>query len=321
MKKYFLLAIFVFLAGFVPAAQAQTACPGGGSPTAMYAADNTTITGYTCPTIETPPTSRLVVPTGQTLGGSGSGTSDPSACPSGSTKDKNGSCSLGYTPLEPIPGITPANGAYDLTSPTGFARFINAIFTIFISAGALLAVLMLTLGGIQYMTASAINNKTRALERAQAAVWGLLLIAGIWLVLNTINPNLLNFNFIACDPNNPVCSATARVNSTSSGGAAASNTSNTANNTPSGVACGDNFPNGCTADQYCATQGAVSGTVQVCSSNTNQSSNQACSSSGGTWTQGLAGNYCYLSAYTSQQSCASAGGTWQSGWVSNYCYK
>ncbi len=139
-----------------------------------------------------------------------------SGCPNGGTIT-NGVCNLGYTPLEPIPGITPgANGVYDLTSPGGFSKFINAIFTILITGGALLAVLMLTIGGVQYMTASSVGNKTQGLDRARAAIYGILLIAATWLILNTINPHLLNFDFIVCQGggNSTVCTSAATVNNT-----------------------------------------------------------------------------------------------------------
>jgi len=130
------------------------------------------------------------------------------SCPNGGTLT-NGVCNLGYTPLEPIPGVTSGT---NLTSGAGFSNLVNALFKILISAGALLAVLMLTIGGIQYMTSSSIGNKKQGLDRAWAAIYGLLLIAATWLILNTINPKLLNFNFIACPQGSSVCNATATAN-------------------------------------------------------------------------------------------------------------
>ncbi|HEV8666379.1 MAG TPA: hypothetical protein VN665_00840, partial [Candidatus Paceibacterota bacterium] len=50
-------------------------------------------------------------------------------------------CNLGYTPLEPIPGLTTnSTGTYDLTTTAGFSNLIDAIFKILISVGALLSV-------------------------------------------------------------------------------------------------------------------------------------------------------------------------------------
>lgn len=138
-------------------------------------------------------------------------------------------CKLGYTPLEPIPGITPVNGTYDLTSAGGFSKLINALFKILITVGALLAVLSLTVGGVQYMTSSSVGNKTQGIDRAKASLWGILLIAGIWLILNTINPELLNFNFNPCPvgSNSANCSWSSYTTSGSSNASGASGSSNT----------------------------------------------------------------------------------------------
>jgi hypothetical protein len=103
-------------------------------------------------------------------------------------------CNLGYTPLEPIPGINSAN----LTQPNSLPLFLNDIFQILIILGALLAVLMLTIGGVQYMVSGTAGGKNQGIERAKAALWGVLLIASSWLILNTINPKLLTFTLIPC---------------------------------------------------------------------------------------------------------------------------
>lgn len=137
-------------------------------------------------------------------------------------------CNMGYTPLEPIPGITPENGTYDLTSPGGFSKLINALFKILITAGALIAVLSLTIGGVQYMVSGSAAIKGKAMERVRASLWGILLIAGIWLILNTINPQLLNFNFNPCSAgsNSSSCTWYSYTNSPAS-----SNTTNSSNST------------------------------------------------------------------------------------------
>jgi len=105
-------------------------------------------------------------------------------------------CNLGYTALEPIPGVTSDTNA--LVAPNNLHVIINAIFKILITAGALIAVLSLTIGGVQYMVSSSAGGKNAGIQRAQASLWAILLIAGSWLILNTINPNLLNFNLNPC---------------------------------------------------------------------------------------------------------------------------
>src|SRR5579859_136760 len=99
----------------------------------------------------------------------------------------NGGCAganLPYTPLEPIPGITSgsaSNPTFDPTQPGQLPQLISAVFKILITVGALLAVLMLTIGGVQYMVAGGAVLKTQGIQRAQAALWGLLLVAASWL--------------------------------------------------------------------------------------------------------------------------------------------
>lgn len=140
-------------------------------------------------------------------------------CPHGTSA--NGGCDLGYTPLEPIPGLTDSP---DLTNSSNLPTIINAIFKIFITVGALLAVLMLTIGGIQYMVSPSAEMKNEGINRAKAALWGIVLIAASWLILYTINPKLLEFNLNPC-PNGAVgCTITGGVNPNSSGSNNSTNT-------------------------------------------------------------------------------------------------
>jgi hypothetical protein len=97
--------------------------------------------------------------------------------------------SLGYQPLEPLSSFgNTQNGAWNLE------YYLQTVFSLLIIIGALMAVLMLTLGGVTYMVSEAAVTKMQALERAKAAVYGLLIIGGAWLILSTINPDLLRFN-------------------------------------------------------------------------------------------------------------------------------
>lgn len=146
--------------------------------------NNSTINGVTGAT--TPPT---VVPGNPAT----TPTAPPAAtgCPNGGQM-VNGTCNLGYTPLEPIPGLTSGTNVVD---PTQLPKLISAIFTILITIGALFSVLMLTVGGVRYMLSDVVTSKELAKKRMEASIWGLLLIAGAWLILHTINPQLLNFTF------------------------------------------------------------------------------------------------------------------------------
>jgi len=100
---------------------------------------------------------------------------------------------LKYSPLEPLPGL-------ENVSTVDFASMLNLLFKVFITVGALFAVGTLVWGGIMYMASGATGEIGEAKKRMQAAIYGLLLLAGSWLILNTINPQLLNFS-LSLDPN------------------------------------------------------------------------------------------------------------------------
>lgn len=98
--------------------------------------------------------------------------------------------SLVYTPLEPLPG--------QVANPN-FCNLITLLFKYLIYIGGMVAVLFLVLGGISYMVSDVVDKRARARERIQAAVWGLLLLLSTWIILNTINPELVK----VCNVLNP----------------------------------------------------------------------------------------------------------------------
>ncbi len=115
-------------------------------------------------------------------------------CPSGSTQLQDNmigkgatNTNLGYVPLEPLPGEP------DMTARNvDFGSILAALFKILIVVGGLVAVAALVVGGIIYMVSDVVNKKTEAKRRIKAAVWGLVLLLASYLILNTINPQLIN---------------------------------------------------------------------------------------------------------------------------------
>ena len=95
-----------------------------------------------------------------------------------------------YIPLEPLPC---PNGPCD-QSGTNFPSFVSTIFKVLIGFGGLFAVVMIVIAGIGYMLSESALDISKAKSRAQAALWGLLLLAASWLILFTINPKLLTFD-------------------------------------------------------------------------------------------------------------------------------
>ena len=99
----------------------------------------------------------------------------------------------GFVPLAPAPASSKLG---QLTSSTSLASFISGLFTTAISIGGILAVLRLGYAGYLYMTSEAFGTKSHAKEVIGDAVLGLLLLLGIWLILNQINPQILSLNIL-----------------------------------------------------------------------------------------------------------------------------
>lgn len=83
-----------------------------------------------------------------------------------------------------------------LTNNPTFAGFIESVFKLALGAATVLAVLIIVIGGFTYMTSDSISGKKSGIEMLNNAVIGLLIALGAWLILNEINPKLLNFDLI-----------------------------------------------------------------------------------------------------------------------------
>lgn len=94
-----------------------------------------------------------------------------------------------YCLLAPLPGLSKIN-----VQTTGIGGYLAIIFKIGIGLAGVLAVVMLVVGGIQYMSTDAFSEKADGKSRMMNAIIGLLLVLGAWVILNTLNPNLLIFN-------------------------------------------------------------------------------------------------------------------------------
>jgi len=88
--------------------------------------------------------------------------------------------------------------AYDLIVPfpgqtepiTGPASYIRTLYTFGLGFGALLAMVMIIIGAVQYTMSEAVTSKEEATQRIQGAIWGLVLLLAATLILFTINPTL-----------------------------------------------------------------------------------------------------------------------------------
>ena len=71
---------------------------------------------------------------------------------------------------------------------------VNALFKATIAVGAMLAVLQLARAGFMYMGGESWGTKETAKQIMRQAVMGLLILISVWIILNQINPNLLDLN-------------------------------------------------------------------------------------------------------------------------------
>ena len=96
-----------------------------------------------------------------------------------------------YTPLAQVPVL---GTSINIGGATDLGNYLQKVFAIGIGVAAGLAVIMIVVGGIEYMSTDAIGGKEEGKERITSALWGLLLALASWLILNTINPALLNMD-------------------------------------------------------------------------------------------------------------------------------
>ncbi len=126
-----------------------------------------------------------------------------------------------YEPLEPL-----SNTLTNQSVSTNLAQYARGLFGLLIGVAAGLAVIMIIIGGIQYMSTDAISGKSEGKEKIRQALYGLLLAMASWLILFTINPELLDFGLLNSIPQTPVVTPT-----------------NTGSTTPPSVAQFVNTPN------------------------------------------------------------------------------
>ena len=74
--------------------------------------------------------------------------------------------------------------------------FLNLVFVIALSVGAVMAVLQLAVAGYMYMGSDLWQNKQKVKDKIRDAFIGLFLLLSVWIVLNLINPNILKLNLI-----------------------------------------------------------------------------------------------------------------------------
>src|SRR3989344_3365996 len=77
-------------------------------------------------------------------------------------------------------------------SDTDLVEYINSLFKVAISLGAIIAVIRLAIGGFMYMGGELWRTKEEAKMIFKDVFLGLFLLLSIWIILSQINPQLLN---------------------------------------------------------------------------------------------------------------------------------
>ncbi len=81
-----------------------------------------------------------------------------------------------------------------ITGPS-LGTYFNNLFDLALTFGAILAVLIIAVSGLEYMTTEAVSGKGSSKERIQQALLGLLMLLGTWLFFYEINRDALNLDF------------------------------------------------------------------------------------------------------------------------------
>jgi hypothetical protein len=102
------------------------------------------------------------------------------------TPSANGYCLLAPLPLNGAG--SPVQNSVDINT------YIRAAITLIIGLAGGLAVILIMVGGIEYITSATGMGKSNGKDKIYNAIIGLLLVIGAYAILYTINPNLLKFN-------------------------------------------------------------------------------------------------------------------------------
>ncbi len=102
-----------------------------------------------------------------------------------------------YISLAPIPGLTDGTtlGTNSTQASPGFSAYLRQLYTWVVAAASGLAVVMIMWGGVEYMTSAGGGGVEEAKKRISASIMGLLLALGSYIILATVNKDLLNLNF------------------------------------------------------------------------------------------------------------------------------
>jgi hypothetical protein len=108
-----------------------------------------------------------------------------------------------FVSFVPFASLFAATGDYQLLAPLPsfgssynpglFVNYVQTFIKLSITLSAILAVAFITIGGFQWMGGDSMQMKSDGKKKIEDAVLGLVILGASFLILNTINPALLNF--------------------------------------------------------------------------------------------------------------------------------
>ncbi len=101
-----------------------------------------------------------------------------------------------YTVLAPLPcieggDITCPDGNGSLQPQVDFKTYVQYTINLLIGLSAVVAVVMIVWGGVEYMYTASFSGKKMGLEKVTHAIYGLVLILTSYIILRTIDPRLV----------------------------------------------------------------------------------------------------------------------------------
>lgn len=126
-------------------------------------------------------------------------TTNPTETCNDKNNPTNKPCVQPYVLLAPLPCETEKDAGcvggklttFNPSQPNNLSAYLNLMIKIFIGLCAVLAVVMIVVGGIEYMTSELISSKESGKDRITHAILGLFIALGAYALLFTINPDLL----------------------------------------------------------------------------------------------------------------------------------
>src|ERR1035437_8135282 len=201
-----LSAIALATAGFLFLVSSPVHAQNNGNTTLQYPSNSSSGSSYNLidPSLSTPNYSAPYDPfngngVNQVIGGAPPSSSDLTPTPPTDVTKAP------YTLLEPLPclgtNISGCSGTSGSTfSSINISDFISYAYKFMLALAVVLAVFMITVGGFEYMLSGAADTKSDALKKIQNAVWGLLLALVAYLLLYTIDPNLVSPSNLSIPP-------------------------------------------------------------------------------------------------------------------------